>query len=175
MFWANFHSNSTGSACSSEQVVTAHETIERQLDEASITYKCKTKSYILSLCSRNCLVKECIGIILTPGTSWVAHDCNIELSKDVWKTKVAMKAKRLQLLLPTGPRTHQHCHSSALWQHSCCQSTRWIHQAVGKGVTSCSDSDSSVLAVPCTGTSRWDEMSWGLLCAALSHVVVVKA
>lgn len=98
MFWANFHSNSTGSACSSEQVVTAHETAERQLDEASITYKSKTKSYILSQCSRNCLVKECIGIILIPDTGWVARDHNIELSKDVWKTEVSMKAKRLQLL-----------------------------------------------------------------------------
>lgn len=99
MFWSNFHSNLTGFACSSEQVVTTYETVERQLDEASTTYKCKTKSYILSLCSRNCLVKEGIGIILTPSTSWVAHDGNIELSKDVCKTKVAMKAKRLQLLL----------------------------------------------------------------------------
>lgn len=73
--------------------MTAHVTAGSWLVEASITCKRKPKRYILSLGSRNCLVKERVRIVHTAGASRIAHGHSVELSKNVWKRKMARKRK----------------------------------------------------------------------------------
>lgn len=153
MFWANFQLQLDCFACCSEQVVSAFETVEREVDEASITCKSKTKSYILSLCSGNCLVKECIQVILIPSASWIALDHSIELSKDVWKRKMTTKRKYIYSPpseISTVRVLTAHC--------SCCSLNSFHPPKSSMRDNQLAVMRQHVLAVPCTATRSWPEL-----------------